>query len=81
MKCKSYHLRRPLCGWEDAYTPIFGEEYGICWATKEVERCDCNGDTNKCDFYLSVRQKDTDIDKAIKLLESHGYKVIKDGCL
>ena len=80
MKCKSYHLRRPLCGWEDAYTPIFREEYGICWATKEVERCDCGGDTTKCDFYPKERifNPNEQITNAIELLESYGYKVIKE---
>ena len=41
-KCECYHV-----------------EYGKteCWGTKECEVCNCEGDTNKCDFYPEKKEK------------------------
>ena len=30
--------------------------YGVCLGTKEVDRCDCDGDESKCDFYPEKRK-------------------------
>ena len=56
MICKCYDTKKPLKGWIDATTPIYGETYGVCLGTKEVERCTCNGNESHCDFYPNVRK-------------------------
>ena len=30
---------------------------GVCWGTKEMDECSCDGDRTKCDFYPEVREK------------------------
>lgn len=37
----------------------FREQYGktVCYGTKEIDPCSCNGDKSKCDFYPEVRKK------------------------
>ena len=37
----------------------FREQYGktVCYGTKEIDPCSCNGDKSKCDFYPEVREK------------------------
>ena len=37
---------------------IYGNEtkYGVCLGTKEIDRCSCDGDESKCDFYLEKRK-------------------------
>ena len=30
--------------------------YGVCFGTKETDRCDCDGDESKCDFYPEKRK-------------------------
>ena len=37
---------------------IYGNEvkYGVCLGTKEVDRCSCDGDESKCDFYPEKRK-------------------------
>ena len=37
---------------------IYGNEtkYGVCLGTKEVDRCNCDGDESKCDFYPEKRK-------------------------
>lgn len=30
---------------------------GACWGTKEREKCSCDGDRNKCDFYPEKRKE------------------------
>ena len=45
------------------YHPITGKPIGhdttigVCWGTKEMDECKCNGDETKCDFYPEVRTK------------------------
>lgn len=58
-KCDCYHTQI-----EQRYThhitaiPVQYEmEVGVCWGTKERDRCSCNGDRIKCDFYSEVREK------------------------
>lgn len=44
--------------------PCLHEEYGkqVCYGTKEREECSCEGDPNKCNFYLEKRTENkTDI--------------------
>ncbi len=31
--------------------------YGVCLGTKETDRCSCDGDESKCDFYPEKRKK------------------------
>lgn len=57
-KCDCYHVQK-----ERRYTyhlfagkPIeHFVDVGVCWGTKEIERCSCCGDRTKCDFYPEVR--------------------------
>lgn len=67
-KCESYHInaeRHYLTDFEKgikfAETGKFPEyeerNYGECWGTKECERCKCDGDRRKCDFYEKVREE------------------------
>jgi hypothetical protein len=37
----------------------FREQYGktVCYGTKEIDVCSCDGDKSKCDFYPEVREK------------------------
>ena len=35
------------------------KKVGRCSGTKECDICNCGGDTNNCDFYESVRLKDS----------------------
>jgi hypothetical protein len=59
-QCTSYHTRI-----EKSYTyhPFTGVpighnvQVGVCWGTKECERCSCGGDETKCDFYPEKRAK------------------------
>lgn len=37
------------------------EVVGVCWGTKECERCKCNGDESKCDFYPEKKKKENSI--------------------
>lgn len=31
--------------------------YGTCWGTKECEKCSCDGDKSRCDFYPENRKE------------------------
>lgn len=59
-KCNSYHTQTKR---RYEYNPITGEptghdvEVGVCWGTKEMDQCSCNGDRTKCDFYPEIREK------------------------
>lgn len=61
------------------------KQIGLCYGTKEREKCLCKGDTAKCDFYPEKRvtaeqsPEDRKIDKIIQMingLDLSGY--IKD---
>lgn len=71
-KCYSYHLQPKT---RYTYHPLSGRpiahniEVGVCWGTKECERCDCGGDMTQCDFYPEVRKRGREsikIEDAIK---------------
>ena len=34
----------------------FNGWYGVCSGTRELDRCECNGDMTKCDFYPEKRK-------------------------
>ena len=59
-KCDCYHLQT-----ERMYTfhPLtrqptgYDIDVGVCWGTKERDRCGCGGDPTKCDFYPEIRLK------------------------
>lgn len=70
-KCKSYHIESKR---KYTYHPITGDPIrnditvGVCWGTKEIDECKCNGDRTQCDFYPEVREKaraETEIKKPI----------------
>lgn len=55
-KCDYYHLRS-----ETRYSclPPFNSQttvYGVCFGTKEQDRCNCDGDESKCSFYPEKRK-------------------------
>lgn len=51
-QCNCYE-ERSIC----IYTnPPRYDHYGVCLGTKEVDRCSCNGDESKCDFYPEKRK-------------------------
>ncbi len=59
-KCKCYH---PVFQKQTMYSPLTQEytmrdvEIGICYGTKECERCSCSGDKLKCNFYPEYREE------------------------
>lgn len=53
--CDCYHKIVDTHYFMDIY-PV-QKIYGICFGTKEQERCSCEGDRRKCDFYPHVREK------------------------
>lgn len=86
--CTSYHTqleRRYLYDCFDGHiSDTYDVEVGECLGTRERDRCSCDGDKTKCDFYPEVRlkaQKETTeykIKEAINLLKSNGYVVFKE---
>lgn len=67
-KCDCYRTRterRYFSDYDKGYSVAMGKplpDYediciGICLGTKEVEYCNCCGDSSKCDFYENVRQR------------------------
>ena len=69
-KCNCYHTQKEK---RYAYHPLTGNvkhdvEVGVCWGTKELDKCECGGDEINCDFYPQVRetaQKEITIEDAI----------------
>lgn len=59
-KCDCYRIESKR---QYTYHPITGEPIrhditvGVCWGTKEMDECHCDGDRTKCDFYPEVRAK------------------------
>lgn len=86
-KCSSYHTHR-FTTYSDYGLTTTTQEYGVCYGTKECERCNCGGDKSKCNFYPELRVEaefdklknslDYKICAAISLLLENGYKVTKD---
>lgn len=60
MRCDCYRIESKR---KYTYNPATGEPIrhditvGVCWGTKEIDECSCNGDRTKCDFYPEVREK------------------------
>lgn len=60
------------------------ETIGVCYGTKECDRCYCKGNELECDFYPEVRDKakkqtmEYKIKAAIELLKENGYIVYKE---
>lgn len=83
-KCTCYRIQKER---RYTYHPITGQpiehdvEVGVCWGTRERDRCSCGGDRTKCDFYPEVREKAvskmTD-NEIIKALELHAYTLQYD---
>lgn len=59
-KCTSYHTKQDR---KYTYHPITGRpighniEVGVCFGTREVDQCSCEGDMARCDFYPEVRER------------------------
>lgn len=34
------------------------KDYTVCYGTREMEKCSCDGDENKCDFYPDKRKEE-----------------------
>lgn len=83
IKCDSYREFRSASYYNPITTETREVDYGICWGTKDRDRCNCKGNQLECDFYPEVREKakenliETKIEKAIKLLKDNGYEVFK----
>ena len=61
-RCECYHETEEVSYLEYySYPPIkkVTKAVGRCSGTKECDICNCGGDTNNCDFYESVRLKDS----------------------
>lgn len=59
-KCDCYHIQSTIKYRYNSTTgdPIpFTAQEGVCWGTKEMDICSCDGDRTKCDFYPEVREK------------------------
>jgi len=85
MKCGCYHEKIMNVWNPKIYHDAFGyETVGICYGTKECERCSCKGNKLNCDFYPEVREKakketiEYKIEEAIQLLKDNGYVVYKE---
>lgn len=48
--CRSFESVS-MCSCYTTFAERDGSLGGRCWGTKNVERCICGGDVNKCDFY------------------------------
>lgn len=59
-RCDCYHIESKR---RYTYHPITKDPIrhditvGVCWGTKEINECSCDGDRSKCDFYPEVREK------------------------
>ena len=86
MKCGCYHENIMNVWNPKKYADNgFGyETVGICYGTKECERCSCKGNRLECDFYPEVREKakkettEYKIEEAIQLLKDNGYVIYKE---
>ena len=85
MLCKCYHEEIMKVWNPIKYHDGFGyETVGICYGTKECERCYCKGHELECDFYPEVIDKakketvEYKIEAAIELLKENGYIVYKE---
>ena len=58
-KCDCYHTQlERRCKYHITGEPVYYDtEVSVCWGTKERDRCSCNGDESKCDFYPEAREK------------------------
>ena len=70
MKCDCY---RP-------YEELFNGEIGLCMGTKEIDKCRCEGDESKCDFYPNKRKKSHEskpktLSELVKLLLDNNFKL------
>jgi hypothetical protein len=57
-KCDCYHTKKERRYTYNLFTgnPIeHVVDVGVCWGTKEMERCSCCGNRAECDFYPEVR--------------------------
>lgn len=75
MNCKCYHAEK---NWLN--------KIGVCWGTKEMEPCSCQGDESKCDFYPEKRNKKINHDlselkikniESVTIYDADGNELIK----
>ena len=58
--CECYKTRKETY---HRYNSITGEpiqkekEIGVCFGTKECEKCNCEGNRKNCDFYEHIRNE------------------------
>ena len=53
VESKKKYVHHPITG-----QPIVRNvTVGVCWGTKEIDECNCDGNRTKCDFYPEVREK------------------------
>ena len=57
-KCNCWEEKYQIVGWYDAQTPMLSKKpIQCCNGTKEREKCTCDGDKSKCDFYSEKRKE------------------------
>ena len=92
-KCECYRTRterRYFSDYEKGYAAAQGRllpDYedickGVCFGTKEVDHCSCDGDRSKCDFYENVRQEERAEARGSDATTQRALKEIEDliGC-
>ena len=92
-KCECYRIRterRYFSDYEKGYAAAQGKllpDYedickGVCFGTKEVDYCSCDGDRSKCDFYENVRQEERAEARGSDATTQRALKEIEDliGC-
>ena len=64
----------------------FREQYGktVCYGTKEIDPCSCDGDESKCSFYPEVRARAvkpmTNADRIRAMTDEELAELLLDGC-
>ena len=53
--CSSFKAGKKICSGYHERIDVNGIKQGVCWGTKECDRCYCSGDIDKCDFYEKGR--------------------------
>ena len=69
IKCKGWEEKHQIAGWYGINDAIY-KTIQICNATKEQEKCSCNGDTKKCNFYPEKRKEKKMMNTAEMWLEA-----------
>jgi len=86
-KCSCYHART-IVTYDDILRGIkqpvkVGDIEGVCYGTKEMDECFCNGDPLKCTFYPEKRAQaekeltKNELEEQILHKIRHDYELVK----